>query len=254
MRAAPLRPSRSGAMALRSTLLLQQQLHVRSQGLRTGAVAGVKAASGPGCRTRSWRRMVHGVAGGRLALHLLVVDLEFLGEACDLLGLPRSGQETRVENWSYRPQDLRRVALGVQGWTKQSLDLVARSGPISFLGLGQFTIVVGAHVGTLGVAEDSTTTLPRKSSGCVAVRCDPPAGKSRRIRRRSVDRLELGLLSPAAGQMLALAATRVQIERVWRAARLCMMVRKVVVDSSAANSHAQVISEKRKVLRASASE
>src|SRR6478752_98899 len=84
MRAAPRRPSRCWTMSVLGWL--KQQLQVRGQGLRTRAVARVQAQAPLCVVNQAGGGVVHGVAGGRLALHLLVIDLEVLGHRGQLLG------------------------------------------------------------------------------------------------------------------------------------------------------------------------
>ena len=96
--------------------------------------------------------MVHGVAGGRLAIDLFVVNLEVLGHGSQLLGRAIQRQEARIEIGHVGLEHLGGVALRVHGHknTLQAVTVLAQH----LFDLGQFLHRRGAHVGALGVAKE----------------------------------------------------------------------------------------------------
>src|SRR3954453_496398 len=87
MRAAPLRASKplGFASGLTVTLAFQQELQIVRERLRTAAVARIQAQPPLRVVDVAGPRVLHDVAARRLAVDLLVVDLEVLGHGSCLL-------------------------------------------------------------------------------------------------------------------------------------------------------------------------
>ena len=96
--------------------------------------------------------MLHGVAGGGLALDLLVEHLELLGRRRELLGRTPQRQQARIEQGHVGLEHLGRVALRIDG-DEDALHLVAVSAQLG-LDLRQLHQRRGAHVGALREAKE----------------------------------------------------------------------------------------------------
>ena len=135
-----------------STGFLEQLLHIVRQGLGTAAVAVVHAQATLGVVDVAAGRVVHGVACGGLALGLLVIDLELLGQGRSLFGVADQGQEAGVEVGHVGLEHLGRVALGIHG-DEDGLQAFA-IGTEHLLDFGHLLHGGGAHIGALGVAKE----------------------------------------------------------------------------------------------------
>ena len=97
--------------------------------------------------------MVHGVAGGRLAINLLEIDLEVLGYGGRLLGRSTQGQKAGVEIAHVGLEHVGRITLRIDR-DKDRLQTIAVLAQHA-LDLGHFLHSGRAHIGALGIAKEN---------------------------------------------------------------------------------------------------
>ena len=105
-------------------------------------------------------RVVHGVAGRRLAIHLLVVDLEVLGHRSKLLRVAAQRQEGGIKVGHVGLEHFGGVALGVHSH-EDALQALTVGSQCS-LDLGQLLHGGGANVRALGEPEKHHHDLASK--------------------------------------------------------------------------------------------
>src|SRR6218665_92764 len=232
----------------------QKTLDTRCRGLGTAAIVVVDAQAPRRVVQVAARRMVHGVVAWCVAVDFLVVDIEALGDGRPLCGPAAQPEKTGVEAGHVGFERLGGIAIGVYGHENdlQTATVFAQQ----LLDLCHFLQRGGADIRALCIAKKDRHHPARKIPGMA--RLSVVVGQrqvGRRLRPGDVNAAKLCLFSGTCTEQRQGAdgycASTYRFEGVSFQHSGHGRERS---SSKAANSALRWISEKRKVLRASASE